>query len=162
MSGPLWYDLDPAQADGLTCVICSRDFLRHPVPRVPVGRSVTGSQVMACVGSCAEQAVLPAWWLAIADEAWIAAGAAFLAAVDQASTTGDSREVYPDDLVTAPVRAAAPLIVAAELHRLVTQCQPGIDPRLSYGKRWHREGITLVCAALTNRASEFDPAGGAR
>jgi hypothetical protein len=43
------------QADGLACVICGRDYLRAPgSASVPVGRSVTGSQVFACVGRCAE------------------------------------------------------------------------------------------------------------
>jgi hypothetical protein len=39
------------QADGLACVVCGADFLRVCVSHVPVGRSVTGSQVFACV-SC--------------------------------------------------------------------------------------------------------------
>lgn len=42
--------LDPMQADGLACVVCGADFLRVPVPHVPVGRSVTRSQVFACTG----------------------------------------------------------------------------------------------------------------
>jgi hypothetical protein len=42
--------LTPLQADGLACVMCGADFLRVRVPHVPVGRSVTGSQVFACVG----------------------------------------------------------------------------------------------------------------
>ena len=33
--------LDPVQADGLACVVCGADFLRVPVPHLPVGRSVT-------------------------------------------------------------------------------------------------------------------------
>jgi hypothetical protein len=162
MDEPRWYDLDPAQADGQACVICTRNFLRRPIPQVPVGRSVTGSQVMACVGSCAEQAALPAWRLRIPDKAWTAAGIAFLAATDGATTTGDPRNAYPDDLITPTVQAAAPLIVAAELRSLATQHQPRTDPRLSYGQRWHREGIERVCAALLDRATELDPAGGAR
>jgi len=49
--------LTTAQADGLACVICDRDYLRTRGSRsVPVGRSVTGSQVFACVGRCAEAA----------------------------------------------------------------------------------------------------------
>jgi hypothetical protein len=43
--------LTALQADGLACVVCGADFLRVRVPHVPVGRSVTGSQVFACV-SC--------------------------------------------------------------------------------------------------------------
>jgi hypothetical protein len=42
--------LTPLQADGLACVVCGADWLRVRVPHVPVGRSVTGSQVFACVG----------------------------------------------------------------------------------------------------------------
>lgn len=40
--------LTAAQADGLSCVECGCDFLRVRVPRVPVGRSQTGSQIFAC------------------------------------------------------------------------------------------------------------------
>jgi hypothetical protein len=162
MEEPRWDDLDPAQADGLACVICTRDFLRHPTPRIPVGRSVTGSQVMACAGSCAQRAALSAWRLRIPDEAWTAAGIAFLTALEQATTTGGVRDAYPDDLITPTVRAAAGLIVAAELRRLATHHQPCTDPSLSYAQRHHREGIEWVCAALTDRAQELDPAGGAR
>lgn len=46
--------LTALQADGLACVVCGADYLRVRVPHVPVGRSVTGSQVLACVGCCAE------------------------------------------------------------------------------------------------------------
>jgi hypothetical protein len=42
--------LTAPQADGLACVVCGADYLRIQVPHVPVGRSVTGSQVFACVG----------------------------------------------------------------------------------------------------------------
>jgi hypothetical protein len=44
--------LTAPQADGLACVVCGVDYLRVRVPHVPVGRSVTGSQVFACVGCC--------------------------------------------------------------------------------------------------------------
>jgi hypothetical protein len=44
--------LASAQADGLACVECGTDYLRVPVRHVPVGRSVTGSQVFACVVRC--------------------------------------------------------------------------------------------------------------
>jgi hypothetical protein len=45
------------QADGLACVVCGLDYLDTPrSASVPVGRSVTGSQVFACVGRCAEAA----------------------------------------------------------------------------------------------------------
>ncbi|GDY33882.1 hypothetical protein GTS_55150 [Gandjariella thermophila] len=49
--------LSAAQTDGLVCVICGLDYLRSPgSASVPVGRSVTGSQVFACVGRCVEAA----------------------------------------------------------------------------------------------------------
>lgn len=44
--------LSPLQADGLACVFCDADYLRVRVPHVPIGRSVTGSQVFACVPCC--------------------------------------------------------------------------------------------------------------
>lgn len=44
--------LTASQADGLACVVCGADYLRVRFPHVPVGRSVTGSQVFACVGCC--------------------------------------------------------------------------------------------------------------
>lgn len=43
--------LTALQADGL---VCGTEYLRGRVRHVPVGRSVTGSQVSACVGCCAE------------------------------------------------------------------------------------------------------------
>jgi hypothetical protein len=47
--------LTTAQADGLACVICGLDYLRSPgCSSVPVGRSASGSQVFACISSCAE------------------------------------------------------------------------------------------------------------
>ena len=48
--------LSPLQADGLACAACGAGYLRVCVPHVPVGRSVTGSQVFACVGCCPDQA----------------------------------------------------------------------------------------------------------
>ena len=45
---PILRDLSPSQADGLACIVCGADFLRVPVRHVPVGRSLTGSQVFAC------------------------------------------------------------------------------------------------------------------
>lgn len=48
--------LTALQADGLACVACGADYLRVRVPHVPVGRSVTGSQVFACVPSCPRDA----------------------------------------------------------------------------------------------------------
>lgn len=44
--------LTALQADGLACVVCGAHYLGVRVPHVPVGRSVTGSQVFACVGCC--------------------------------------------------------------------------------------------------------------
>ena len=51
-----WIDLTPAQADGLACVVCGRDYLDRTedtafgsaAVRLPVGRSRNGSQVFAC------------------------------------------------------------------------------------------------------------------
>jgi hypothetical protein len=54
-SRPIWPGLSPAQAEGLGCVVCGADYLRVATPHVPVGRSVTGSQVFACVGPCAAE-----------------------------------------------------------------------------------------------------------
>lgn len=48
--------LTALQADGLACVACSADYLGVRVPHVPVGRSVTGSQVFACIGCCPDDA----------------------------------------------------------------------------------------------------------
>jgi len=48
--------LTAPQADGLACVVCGADYLRVRVPHVPVGRSVTGSQVFACVGCSPDDA----------------------------------------------------------------------------------------------------------
>lgn len=44
--------LTALQADGLACVTCGTDYLTVSTPHVPVGRSVTGSQVFPCVGCC--------------------------------------------------------------------------------------------------------------
>jgi len=46
--------LTPAQADGLACVVCGVDYLKHNTARRPVGRSQSGSQVFAC---CTHRAV---------------------------------------------------------------------------------------------------------
>ncbi|WP_236794390.1 hypothetical protein [Amycolatopsis sp. GM8] len=43
------------QADGLACVSCGADCPHVHVPHVPVGRSVTGSQVFACIGCCPDE-----------------------------------------------------------------------------------------------------------
>jgi len=42
--------LTPLQADGLACVVCGANYLRIRVPHIPVGRSLTGSQIFACAG----------------------------------------------------------------------------------------------------------------
>jgi hypothetical protein len=47
--------LTMVQADGLACVACGAEYLHVRVPHVPVGRSVTGSQVFACVGCCLDE-----------------------------------------------------------------------------------------------------------
>lgn len=54
----LWKVLDDQQADGFACVICGRDFVRDPARRLPVGWSVTDSQVFACIGECTDLADL--------------------------------------------------------------------------------------------------------
>lgn len=118
-----WTALGSAQADGLACVICARDYLRQPTSRVPVGRSATGSQVFACDGACADLAYRATGLLHIPDEALTAAGMAFLSALEQATTTGDPQQAYPDDLVNSTILAAAPLIVAAELRHMAEQIQ---------------------------------------
>ena len=48
--------LTASQADGLACVACGADYLRVQDGHVPVGRSVTGPQVFACVGCCPNDA----------------------------------------------------------------------------------------------------------
>ncbi|RJQ86631.1 hypothetical protein [Amycolatopsis panacis] len=48
--------LTAPHADGLACVLCGADYLRVRVPHVPVRRSVTGSQVFACLGCCLDDA----------------------------------------------------------------------------------------------------------
>ena len=48
--------LTALQAGGLACVACGAGYLHVRVPHVPVGRSVTGSQVFACVGCCLDDA----------------------------------------------------------------------------------------------------------
>ena len=50
------HGLTDLQADGLACPVCGANYLQVVVASVPVGRSVTGSQVHACVGECAESA----------------------------------------------------------------------------------------------------------
>jgi hypothetical protein len=62
--------------------------------------------------------------LHIPEEALTAAGAAFLAALEQATEatpSKDPRHAYPDEVIAAAVEAAAPVIVAAELRRLSSE-----------------------------------------
>lgn len=87
--------------------------------------------------------------LRIPEEALTAAGGAFLAALERATAatpTGDPRHAYADEVVAAAVEAAAPVVVAWELRRLVTEV--GGDAG-RYGWVW----------ALGARADELDPDG---
>jgi hypothetical protein len=126
MAERIWTGLDAARADGQACVVCGRNLQVRGSVAVPVGRSHTGSQVFACVGSCASEA---GGLVVVPVEALSAAGAAFLAALEAAG--GDVHRAGPDELVTATVRAAAPLVVAAELRRIATELRAraeGLDP----------------------------------
>lgn len=51
-AGQIITKLTALQADGLACMVCGADYLHIRVPHVPVGLSVTGSQVFACVSGC--------------------------------------------------------------------------------------------------------------
>ncbi len=138
-----WTGLSPAQADGQACVICGRSVRGRGAVCVPVGHSATGSPVYACVGSCAYLAQPPAGLLSLPDEALTVAGVAFLHVLERATPTGDPRQAYPDDLVATTIRAAAPLIVAAELRCLATRIQ----------------GYPHGHQCLRERADQLDPAG---
>jgi hypothetical protein len=121
---------------------------------LPVGRSDTGSQVFACEGACAQRATASGAVL-ITEDALTAAGLAFLTALE--SSGGDLHRAWPDDLVTAIVTAAAPLIVAAELRRLAS------GPQVHQGEIAVGVMATVVPVAdLTARADLLDPAGGER
>jgi hypothetical protein len=145
MGERIWSGLDVLAADGLACVICGRDFLsRAPRVRLPVGRSHTGSQVFACVGDCAEMAGAMPTVLMIPRQALAVGARAFLMVLDRAG--GNPREVWHEVLVAATVRAAAPLVVAAELRRIATET--------TTGDQW--------AGCLRARATELDPAGGQR
>lgn len=56
MRDAMWLDLSDVQADGLACVVCARDHCALVPGRLtvsmPVGRSRTRSQVMACDDPC--------------------------------------------------------------------------------------------------------------
>jgi hypothetical protein len=121
-----WAGLSPTQADGQACVVCARTFRVRGSVAVPVGRAHTGSQVFACVGSCASEATaLTEELVAMPVEALSAAGAAFLAALEAAG--GDGHRAWPDDLLATTVGAAAPLVVAAELRRIATGLRARAD-----------------------------------
>jgi hypothetical protein len=158
MSERTWSALSAAQADGLACVICGRELTtraqRHVGSRVglvwvPVGHSPTGSQVFACAGECAQVGRAPGAVL-IPTEALIAAGAAFLRALEVAAA-GDLRRAWPDDVVIATVTAAAPLLVAAELRRLADAAEAGPP---GGGE------VPVSRSGLRRRADQLDPTGG--
>jgi hypothetical protein len=145
MGERIWTGLDAVAADGLACVLCARDFLSQGSRgRLPVGRSHTGSQVFACIGDCAELAGVMPEVLGLPLEALAVGGMALLRVLDRVG--GDPRQVWHGVLVAAAVRAAAPLVVAAELRRIAAQT--------TTGDSW------IGC--LRARADELDPAGGER
>jgi hypothetical protein len=153
VSARRWGGLDPAQADGQACVICAQRFRGSGSVWVPVGHSPTGSQVFACAGACAQTATAPGA-VRVPREALIAAGAAFLHALELAAA-GDLRRAWPDDVVTATVTAAAPLIVAAELRRQADsferEASPGDPNDVAFGH---------AASALRRRTDQLDPHGG--
>jgi hypothetical protein len=144
--------LSLAQADGRACVVCGRRLRGKGLVWQPVGRSHTGSQVFACAGTCASTATAPDA-VVIPEGALSVAGSAFNTALDAAG--GDVHRAWPDDLVTATVTAAAPLIVATELRRLAASSavQHGESPG---GVRV----AVLPVADLTARANTLDPLSG--
>lgn len=175
-----WDELDAAQASGQACVVCARRLSRGWRDRrgpasVMVGRSRTGSPVFACAGACTERVpvILPsqaspdphptrpaAGAVAIPDEALTAAGAAFVAALEAAG--GDLNRAWPDDLVTATVTAAAPVIVAAELRRVAAEMDPGPAEAVATSATAVNAGRAreLWAGYLRVRADELDPASG--
>ena len=54
----LYRDLNEKQADGLACIVCNADFTTSTASSVPVGYSLTGSQVFACAQPCASHLVV--------------------------------------------------------------------------------------------------------
>jgi hypothetical protein len=152
MSERTWSGLDPAQADGQACVICTQRFRGSGSVWVPVGHSPTGSQVFACAGACAHTALAPGA-LQVPTQALIAAGGAFLHALEVAAG-GDLRRAWPDDVVIATVNAAAPLIVATELRRQADSLHReavGGDPKgTAFGR---------AASVLRRRADQLDPHG---
>jgi hypothetical protein len=147
-------DLSPAQAEGLACVICARPLLVS----LPLGRSLTGSQVFACAEACTQTATAPGAVL-IPDEALTAAGAAFLAALQTAG--GDLHRAWPDDLVTATVTTAAPLIVAAELRWLAELFERRAADAECADEVLRQWSAVHECADTARaRADLLNPAGG--
>ena len=145
MGQRIWTGLDAVAADGLACVLCGRDFLsRGSRGRLPVGRSETDSQVFACIGDCAELAGAMPEVLVIPPEALVVGGMALVRVLDRVGN--DPRQVWHGVLVAATIRAAAPLVVAAELRRLAAETTTG----------------ELWAGCLLARADELDPAGGER
>jgi hypothetical protein len=145
MSERIWTELDAVAADGLACVICGRSFLsRGSRVRLPVGRSDADSQVFACVGDCAELAGAMPEVLMIPPEALVVGGMALLRVLDRVGN--DPRQTWHGVLVAATVRAAAPLVVAAELRRIAAETTTD----------------ELWAGCLRARADELDPAGGER
>ena len=145
MGERIWTGLDVVAADGLACVLCGRSFLsRGSRMRLPVGRSDADSQVFACVGDCAELAGAMPEVLVIPEQALTVGGMALLRVLDRVG--GNPRQAWHGVLVAATVRAAAPLVVAAELRRMATETTTG----------------ELWAGCLRARADELDPAGGER
>lgn len=131
MAERLWTGLDPVVADGQACVVCGRSLRFRRSGWIPVGHSPSGSPVLACVGDCAQQVAATPAVVPIPEEALTAGGIALLAVLDRAG--GDPHRANPDDLVAETVRAAAAVVVAAEVRR--------------------------IAAELRARADELDPAG---
>ena len=143
--------LSLAQADGRACVVCGRRLRGRGLVWLPVGRSHTGSQVFACAGACAQTATTPDA-VVIPEGALSVAGSAFNTALEAAG--GDVHRAWPDDLVTATVTAAAPLIVATELRRLAASSQ------VQHGDSTHGVMVAVIPVAdLTARANTLDPLG---
>jgi hypothetical protein len=145
MAERIWTGLDVLAADGLACVICGRGLLsRGSRVRLPVGRSQSGSQVFACIGDCAGMAETMPQVLTLPEQALAVAGMAFLMVLDRVG--GDPRQVWHGVLVAATVRAATPLVQAAELRRIADET--------TTSDRW--------AGSLWSRAIELDPSGGER
>lgn len=53
-----WTHLTVEQADGQACVMCELPPGPNNRATIPVGRSHTGSKVLACLGRCADDAAI--------------------------------------------------------------------------------------------------------